>query len=96
MAAPSSPETVQVSICRLNPLQKPTNVTTALLSSLFCTSIDAWNFLTSNLRHAPSTSAFEKAVEGVDFSRHFLEEHLSILYFILFRPQVFSISSIYD
>jgi hypothetical protein len=35
-------------------------------------SSDAWNYLPSNLRHAPSTSAFKKAVKCIDLSS-FLE-----------------------
>jgi hypothetical protein len=50
-------------------LQKPNNATTTLLSSFFCRCIDAWNYLPSNLRYAPSTSAFQRAVRCVDLSR---------------------------
>jgi hypothetical protein len=46
-------------------LQKPNNANTTLLSSFFYT----WNYLPSNLRHAPSTSAFKIAVKCIDFSR---------------------------
>jgi hypothetical protein len=51
-----------------NGLQKPNNAITALLSSFFYRSSDAWNYLPSNLRHAPSTSTFKKAVKCIDLS----------------------------
>jgi hypothetical protein len=49
-------------------LQKPSNANSALLSSFFYRSSDAWNYLPSNVRHAPSTSAFKKAVKCIDLS----------------------------
>ena len=50
-------------------LQKPSNANSALLSSFFYRSSDAWNYLPSNLRHAPSASAFKKAVKCIDLSK---------------------------
>jgi hypothetical protein len=50
-------------------LQKPNNANTTLLSSFFYRSSDAWNYLPSNLRHAPSTSALKTILKCIELSR---------------------------